>query len=584
MRKDDFSAAAARFATSLLLLIVAATFAGCQSTAEHTADRSLVVKLVAFNDFHGHLNPHGATSRAADPGSPGKTLDLPTGGVAYLASLVSQLKATNSFTTVVGAGDMIGGAPLVSSLFHHEPSIEALNRLGLEFSSVGNHEFDAGRAELLRMQKGGCFPGADAETCRNGEFTGAQFRYLAANVIDRATGRSFLPGYAVKKYASAGGRSVEIAFIGLVLEGTPGLVLPSGIEGLDFIDEADAANALVPELRARGIESIVVLIHEGGYTAQAAFDDTTCPDFKGPILQIMDRLDPAIDVVVSGHTHRAYICRHGGRLVTSAGSEGRIVTDIDLTIDTHSGNIVDAGARQLAVVNDTATNPLPQAYPTVAADNRMRSILDLYNTAAAPLAQREVGRITQEMPRAATESGESMLGDVIADAQLAATSTTQLGGSQIAFMNDGGIRTDLRGSQGLVSYSDAFSIHPFGNGLITLSLTGAQIDKLLEQQWTHSGSQLQVSKGFSYEWNAGAPLGQRVDMASIRLHGVPLDPAKTYRVTVNEFLAQGGDGYSVLIEGTDRVRGVTDVQALTNYLAENSPLAPPAIGRVRKLH
>ena len=215
---------------------------------------------------------------------------------------------------------------------------------------------------------------------------------------------------------------------------------------------------------------------------------------------------------------------------------------------------------------------------------RTMSILDLYNTAAAPLAQREVGRITQEMPRAATESGESMLGDVIADAQLAATSTTQLGGSQIAFMNDGGIRTDLRGSQGLVSYSDAFSIHPFGNGLITLSLTGAQIDKLLEQQWTHSGSQLQVSRGFSYEWSAGAPLGQRVDMASIRLHGVPLDPAKTYRVTVNEFLAQGGDGYSVLIEGTERIRGVTDVQALTKYLAENSPLAPPAIERVRKLH
>ncbi|MET0497376.1 MAG: bifunctional metallophosphatase/5'-nucleotidase [Steroidobacteraceae bacterium] len=592
MRKGDSSHSDTRLAPSLilpillpLLLLGAAMFVGCHSaTGRPTKAKPIIVKLVAFNDFHGHLNPHGATLPAVDPQAPGNRFDLPAGGIAYLATLISQLKASNPLTTVVAAGDMIGGAPLVSSLFHHEPSIEVLNRIGLEFSSVGNHEFDAGRAELLRIQKGGCFAGAVADTCRNGVFAGAQFRYLAANVIDRTTDKSFLPGYAIKKYAVAGGRSVEIAFIGLVLKGTPSLVMPSGIEGLDFIDEADAANALVPELRARGIESIGVLIHEGGYTTQTAFDDATCPDFKGPILRIMDRLDPAIDVVISGHTHRAYVCRHGGRLVTSAGSEGRIVTDIDLTIDAKSGNIASASARQLAVVNDTALNPLPSDYPTVAADERLLSILNLYNSAAAPLAQREVGRITQEMPRAPAPSGESMLGDVIADAQLAATRERGLGGSQIAFMNGGGIRTDLRGRNGHVSYNDAFSIHPFGNGLITLSLSGAQIDTLLEQQWSHSENQLQVSRGFSYEWNAAAPLGRRVDIGSIRLNGVAIDPVKTYRVTVNEFLAQGGDGYSVLIDGTERIRGVTDVQALTEYLAENSPLAPPAIDRIRRLN
>ena len=567
-----------------LLLLMALTIGGCQSVQPAADPAPIVVKLAAFNDFHGHLNPHGATSRVADPQAPGQTLDLPTGGVLYLASLIAQLKAQNELTTVVAAGDLIGGAPLVSSLFHHEPSIEALGRLGLEFSSVGNHEFDAGRVELLRMQQGGCFPGGGTDTCRNGAFAGAKFKYLAANVIDRDTGKSFLPGYAVKTFAAPGGRTFEMAFIGLVLKDAPGLVMPSGIKGLQFIDEAEAANALVPGLRARGIESIVILIHEGGYTTQRTFDDATCPGFTGRILQIMDRLDPAIDLVVSGHTHRPYICRHGGRLVTSAGSEGRIVTDIDLTIDPATKDIVAATARQLAVVNDTASNPLPQAYPTLRQDAQLLPLVTLYNTQAAPLAQHGIGRITRDISRTAGPSGESPLGDVIADAQLAASRAPELGASQVAFMNEGGMRADLRSVDGRISYSDVFSIHPFGNGLITLSLTGAQIDTLLEQQWLQQENQLQVSKGFSYAWDAAAPVGRRVDIGSIRLNGAAIDPSRSYRVTVNEFLAQGGDGFAVLAEGTEPIRGVTDVQALEKYLADNSPLAPPATDRVKRLN
>jgi len=578
-----------RWATGILVATMTATVGGCglsmkgtmKGTQEQPAAAPVVIKLAAINDFHGHLEPHGATLRATDPQSPQQPVNLPAGGVLYLASLIGQLKAQNASTTVVAAGDLIGGAPLTSSLFHHEPTVEALGQLGLEFSSVGNHEFDAGRTELLRIQEGGCFPGAGKDTCRNGRFGGAKYRYLAANVIDSETGKSFLPGYAVKKYPVAGGRSIEIAFIGLVTKDTPGLVMPSGVKGLRFIDEADAANALVPEIRARGIESIVVLIHEGGYTRQATFDDVSCPGFFGNILGIMDRLDPAIDVVVSGHTHRTYVCKHGGRLVTSAGSEGRVVTDIDLTIDPATRNITGATARQLAVVNDTAPNPLPQIYPALPRDSRLQPLVSLYKTEAEPLAQREVGKITDTISRSGAPSGESALGDLIADAQLAAT---RANGAQIAFMNEGGIRTDLRGTGGRITYSDVFSIHPFGNGLITMTLTGAQIDAILEAQWLQQENALQVSRGFTYEWHAAAPLGEKVDMSTIELNGAALDPAGSYRVTVNEFLAEGGDGFALFAEGRDKVRGTTDVQALERYLAEKSPIAPPMLNRVKRLN
>jgi len=594
MRKSDSMSAPMymrwpRYAAGMLAASVLMV-AGCQSTAEGPAQRPaspsvqsgpVVVKLAAFNDFHGHLEPHGATLRVNDPRVPEKLVELPVGGVAYLASVVAQLKAENPLTTVVAAGDLFGASPLISTLFHQEPSVEALNRLGLEFSAVGNHEFDAGRAELLRIQQGGCFPGNGQDTCRNGSFAGAQYRYLAANVIDQASGKSLLPGYAVKKYPLAGRGSVEIAFIGLVTTDAPGLVMQSGIKGLSFIDEADAANALVPEIRARGIESIVVLIHEGGYTEQTTFDDVSCPEFSGRILAIMDRLDPAIDVVVSGHTHRAYVCRHGGRLVTSAGYEGRIVTDIDLTIDPATRNITSASARQLAVVNDTATNPLPEKYPTLRQDRSVQSLVDRYRVEAQPLAQRRVGRITQEIVRAAAASGESALGDLIADSQLAATRNS---GAQIAIMNSTGIRTDLRGVDGRVTYNDVFSINPFGNGLITMTLSGAQIEAIMEQQLARAKNNLQVSQGFSYEWNAAAPIGKRIDIGSIKLNGVAIDAAASYRVTVNEFLAEGGDGFALFAEGTDRIRGVTDVQALERYLAENSPIAPPMLNRVKRLN
>jgi 5'-nucleotidase len=494
-----------------------------------------------------------------------------------LSTLIGELKARNPRQAVVAAGDLIGGSPLVASLFLHEPTIELLGEIGLEFSALGNHEFDAGRAELLRIQRGGCAEDRTA-SCRSGAFRGARFQYLAANVIDQASGRPLFPPYAIKTFSTPSGGSFDIAFIGLVTRDTVNLVIPSGIAGLSFTDEAVAANAQVPELRSRGIEAIVVLIHEGGRNRSEAFDDTTCAAFRGPIEDIVTRFDPAIDLVISGHTHRTYICRIAGRLVTSAGAEGRFLTDIDLSIDPRTRDVVAASARQLAVVNDAAVNPLPAKYPTLAKDARISAQVRQYNERAAPLAQRRLGPLTDTINRVVTPAGETPLGSLIADAQLEATRSS---GAQIAFMNRGGMRTDLRATDdGYLTYGDVFAVHPFGNLLVTLTLTGEQIDTLLEQQWSVTDTILQVSTGFYYEWNASAPPGQRVDISRTRLDGKPLEAQRSYRVTVNDFLAQGGDGFTLFRQATDPVRGAMDVVALENYVSTHLPLNAPPAGRI----
>ncbi len=566
---------------ALTVLVLAA--AACTSNGPASVGTAPVtLHLIAFNDFHGQLTSPGNPTRVPEPGAPDAARDLPTGGVAWLAGLVAQLRAQSSPNVVVAAGDLIGGSPLESALFHDEPTIEALNALGLEYSAVGNHEFDEGIDELLRMQKGGCRPTAPQDSCHGHAFTGARFTYLAANVTDKMTGKPVFPASAVKTFDAGGGHTLQVGFIGAVVKSVPELVVRGGVDTLSFGDEAAAANAAVPALRAQGVDAIVLLIHEGGRTSARAFDDTTCPDFRGDILPILERLDPAIDVVISGHTHTAYICRHNGRLVTSAGAQGRFVTDVQLIFDRQRQRLVGAAARQLAVVNDSAPNPYAARYPTVEKDARAEAIVARYMAAAAPLTDRPVAAVTGSIAKDVSESGESPLGDLIADAHLAATSAPEDGGAQIAFMNVRGIRTELHARNGHVTYGAIHAAHPFGNVLVTMTLTGADLRELLEEQWSAGGSELAPSAGFTYEWSGAAPVGAKVDPSSIRLHGVVIDPARTYRVTVNEFLAGGGNGFMVLTRGTDKVRGIVDIEALERYLAASSPVSPPRAGRVRK--
>ena len=459
---------------------------------------------------------------------------------------------------MTSSGDLIGASPLLSALFHDEPTIEAFNRLGLELNAVGNHEFDEGSDELERMQYGGCHP---VDGCQDGDgFDGASFRFLAANVVRSSTGQTIFPPYAIKQFDG-----VKVGVIGMTLQGTPEIVTPSGVAGLEFRDEADTVNALVPELKRQGVETIVVLLHEGG--AQAGLLNS-CTGIAGVVVDIVRRTSPEVDAFLTGHTHQAYNCVIDGRVVTSASSFGKLLTDVDLTIDRATGEATRISANNVVVTRDVAKDPAQSA------------IVDKYRALSAPLASRVIGTTSAAITRDVTPAGESSLGDVIADSQLESTVPIGFGGAQIAFMNPGGIRADV--DAGPVTYAEAFTVQPFGNTLVTLSLTGAQIERMLKQQWQSPTLTriLQPSRGFSYSFDPARPIGDRVNPASLRLGGVPIDPAATYRVTVNNFLADGGDGFTVLREGASRLGGALDLDALAAYFAAHSPVAPGARDRI----
>ena len=543
---------------ALALAAILAFAAGCAAPPPGPPSSTPVtVKILAINDFHGHLKPPPGGIRITDPDHPEKTVDVPAGGAEHLATAVATLRAQNPNHVFVAAGDLVGASPLLSALFHDEPTVQALSAMGLEISAVGNHEFDKGAAELLRLQRGGCA----ADGCRGpAPFTGAGFHYLAASTVDTASGKTLLPAYEVRRF-----QGIPVAFIGLALKGTPGIVVPSGVAGLEFRDEAETVNALVPGLRAQGIEAIVVLIHEGGFPS-GGYNE--CPGISGPIVDIVKKLDKAVDLVISGHTHRAYNCRIDGRLVTSADKYGTLLTQIDLTLDPATHDVTAAQADNVIV--RTAQ---------FAKDPVQTQLIAAYEAVAQPLAERVVGRIAQPLPREGNAAGESPLGRVIADAQLAATRDA---GAQVAFMNEGGIRAAL--AAGLARYEDLFNVQPFYNNLVTMTLTGAQVQQLLEQQWAGQARprMLQVSAGFGYAWDAARPVGQRVVPGSLTLHGRPLAAGDTLRATVNGFLASGGDGFVVLPQGTERRTGMMDIDALEAYVAAHPDLAAPAGPRVER--
>ena len=547
-----------------VLFVVLLGLAGCQSSPP-AAGLPVHLQLLAFNDFHGNVEPPLTPTRLPADAVGAPELQLPTGGAAWLSGLVHALRKENPATVVVAAGDLIGASPLLTALLKQEPAIEALNQVGLQYSSVGNHEFDRGVAELQRMA------------------SLAKFRYLAANVIVRSTGATLFPAWARAHVRVAGGQFVDVAFVGAVLHDTPSIVSGNAVAPLEFRDEAESINAAVREIRAAGIETIIVLIHEGGFVSTARFDEPGCPEFRGAILSIVERLDPAVDVVISGHTHRTYICQHAGRLVTSAGNEGRFLTAIDLSIDPSTKDVVQSAARQLPVINDTRPNPLSAQYPQSPPDRTLGERIARWHASVATLSERRVGHLEGELTRRPNAAGETSLGQLVADAQLEATAAPDHGAAQIAFVNNGGLRADLVPKDGGVTHADVFAVHPFGNVLVTVSLTGRQIDQLLETQWTHAGSLLQVSNGFSYRWSASAMPGERVAMGDIRLHGVPLQPDAVYRVTLNDFLVNGGDGYTVLQDSTERLTGDIDVDMLERYLVAHVVRSTPAGGRIERV-
>ncbi len=573
--------------TSLRFALVRALGAALvlYATAAHA---QVPLRIIAINDFHGHLEAGDNTIGVPHPQDPARMVPLRSGGAAYLATRVKALRAEVRNALFVSAGDLIGASPLVSALFRDEPTVEVMNQLGLDLNAAGNHEFDQGVAELQRMARGGCAqtPRGAVATCANprGTYEGMRFPIVASNVVD-ATGTPLFAPHVVKEI-----EGIKVGFIGAVTRSTPGIVMPSGIRGWRFEREAVAINRSVQALRREGVNAFVAVIHEGGDT-DGGFND--CIEPRGEIFEIARALDPAISVVLSAHTHRGYRCSIDGRLIIQGASFGRLVSVVDLVLDAKSGTVRTEATRavNLTVPNglDAGIDPAVRAaHPALAADPAIAALVASYRDRAAPLADAPAGRIAAAFTRHADSGGDHALGRLVADAHLAATRDN---GAQIAFTNPGGVRSDLRPrADGRVTYGDLFTVQPFGNALVTMTLTGAQLKTVLEAQWSRSNPErvrfLQPSAGFAYAWRAERPHGERIDADSLRLHGDRIRPDQTIRVTVNSYLAAGGDGFGVLRDGREQVGGPLDVDALTAYLSERSksaPVAPDPVARIRRL-
>jgi 5'-nucleotidase len=611
-RRGRLAAVAAALALGLTPLTVAAgpgaSAAPSEPTVRTAEDRAgpakakkrkhVRLRLFAINDFHGQLETVDAGS------SSGNINGIPAGGAAYLAThlkkLRQQARAQGHRTLTVAAGDLVGATPLLSAAFYDEPTIQAMNRIGLDIASVGNHEFDEGFRELRRLQRGGCRADAgNSDSCPDPDrpFAGADFRYLAANVKHRSTGKTLFPAYQIRKV-----RGIKVGFIGLTLQDTPNIVTAEGVRGLRFTDEVRTVRRLMPELRRKGVRSIVVLLHEGG-----VLEDRTqyngCYKMSGDGFDIARRLPAAVDVVVSGHTHQGYNCKVRDpsgrpRLFTSAASVGRLVTDISLRIDRRSKDIVRpaARARNRIVTNDDGTR----------AHQGILRLIARYRTLVEPIANEVLGQISpagesNTLPRPSPVVEDFELGNLIADSQLADDSTIPAGGEApvVALMNPGGIRADLaEDADGDVTYGAAFSVQPFNNYLVTKTFTGAELLAVLEEQWNGDNEGpaadnkiLQIA-GFEYAYSRDAaestdesvtavvPGSVLVDLDGDGDPETPLEPSGEYRVVLNSFLAGGGDGFATLGDGADPYFGGLDIDAMAAFLGAVPAYTPPATDRI----
>ncbi|MET9419584.1 MULTISPECIES: bifunctional metallophosphatase/5'-nucleotidase [unclassified Streptomyces] len=584
-------AAAAGLAT--VGALIAAMPAGAAS-GERTAHRphhgrTVDVQLLSFNDLHGNLEPPaGSAGNVSEIQHDGTVKSIPAGGVEYLATSLRTARQGNPYSVTAAAGDLVGASPLLSGLFHDEPTVEALNKLDLDVTGVGNHEFDEGALELARLQNGGCHP-TDGCYEEGKEFEGADFPYLAANVTKESTGKPILKPYSVWEKDG-----VKIGFIGVTLEGTPDIVSAGGIKGLAFHDEVETINKYARELDRKGVKSIVALIHEGGSPASTAYNyDCDSPGagdgISGPIADIAKNITPRVDALVTGHTHQAYVCTIPDpsgkpRMVTSASSYGKLYTDTTLTYDRRTKDIVRTSVKS---ANHVVSRDQAKAQD-------MTDLITRWNKLAAPIASRPQGFISADINGRGATTPEKPLGDLIADAQLAGLAPADKGGAQLALMNPGGIRSDLvykaSGSEGdgVVTYGEAFTVQPFTNMMNVVDLTGAQLITALQQQVSGpneaSPKILQVSQGFTYTLDLTKTGADRIVVDSVKLNGEAIVPSKTYRVAMNEFLAGGGDGFSVLKEHTNKLVGASDLDVFNAYLAANSsasaPIAPPKADRI----
>lgn len=575
-----------------LLIIHFIMLLGCSSS--HQSSEPITIGILAFNDLHGNLEPPAITVPVM---LDGELVQVPAGGMSYLSSAIYDFKQRYQHHLVVSAGDMISASPLISSLFLDEPTIYAVNEMAIDFNAVGNHEFDRGRDELLRLQQGGCEQYTLREPCQvRSYFPGANFALLGANtLID--DGQSLLPRYGIKKFKH-GSRDITVGVVGVTTRETASSVSQSGIVGLTFTDEATAANKAALELKQAGADILVLVIHEGGATNTTALE-VGCDGLHGDIVPILNQLSDSFSVVISGHTHRAYVCdyqtvnQHKPLLLTSAGEKGSLVTEIELLFDPKTGTLTRKQGQNKVVQGEAIRKgnyliELEQRLPIFSADPKVSVIIDEYKHAAEALSGRVVGYAKAAITRDQSIHGESQLGQVIADMQLYVANQDRYTRADLSFMNTGGMRADLQPNlQGELTFGDIYAVLPFGNQLVTKSYTGAQLYQILEEQFA-SGTNtletpriLQVSVGVSYTADLTQEKGARIK--NFLIDGQPVIHNQRYRVVTHTFLAEGGDNFLTFAEGLDRAWGAIDVDAFEHYLRDQPELNISSENRIHIL-
>ncbi|WP_181775311.1 bifunctional metallophosphatase/5'-nucleotidase [Amycolatopsis pittospori] len=547
------------------LTALAAVAAPASAAPSATTD----VRLITFNDLHGNLEPpSGSSGRVTLPD--GTTVNA--GGAVYLAAHLKRLRGEVRNSVVLSAGDSIGASPVISALFHDEPTVDLLNMLGVKASVVGNHEFDEGLKELRRIQNGGCHPTDGCQFRKS--FKGANFPFLGSNVYYENGFPALLP-FSIE---FSGG--VPIGIIGATLKDLPQVVTPEAIKGLKFGEEVQAIDRTAKLLDLVGVKAQVVLLHQGDNSGPAGPDE--CKVQPGAATAIAQKVTSKVDAIFTGHSHQQYNCVINDpdgkpRTVIQGASFGRLLSVVDLKIDRRTRDVVRGETK---AHNEIVTR-------TVDPDGDVQTLIDEAKAKAAPIANKAVGTITADLVAKGAPSGESPLGDVIADAQLEATKSN---GAQIAMTNPGGIRTDFTYASspngegdGVVTYGEAFAVQPFANIMQTITLTGANLKNVLEQQWQANGivRTLQISKSLKYSFSSSAPAGSKI--SNLTLDGTPIDPAASYRVSVNNFLAAGGDGFTEFTKGTGLTGGPVDLDALIAYFAAHPNVAPPAADRITVL-
>jgi 5'-nucleotidase len=526
------------------------------------------IKILGINDFHGQVS----TGRRMN--------NRPVGSAAVMASYLKQAKLGMSDSALIALmGDQVGASPPASGLLKDEPTIMFFNTLANKFcgeqtrmdpqcnmvATVGNHEFDKGQKSMHEIMYGRETPPTDSWLDLP-HYPGAYFPYISANIVDANSGKLLFPPYVIKKI-----NGVPIAFIGAILKDAPDVILPTSIEGVKFLDEADAINSFIPEIKAQGVHTIIVLIHQGGN--QASYEGPTKENTKveGPIVDVVKRLDDSVDVVMAGHTHQfinAFLENQNGKkiLVTQANSYSASFAEVDLAIDPKSLSVVNESAKIVTTYSDQFPGDKP--------DPEVEKLMKQADAKTAPIINSYIATTQTDLLRATNEAGESNMGDLIADSYRAAMHT------DMAFFNPGSMRADIYA--GKITWGNFYAVQPFSNFAVKMTMTGADIYDLFEQQWRPTETIMLPFSGLKYTYDLKQPIGHRV--VAMYHDGQLLQKDKTYTVTTNNFFAFGGDAFTVMRRGKIVETGATDLEALIAYVKSlPQPFSIEVDGRVQKV-